>query len=90
MFYIYGNETSQGDFKMGSIYKMNPNSTWANHYYNRKVLEHISRATKDYAEKHQAEKEIAIADRKMAFWERIHPDFDLENARSIVKKRYGM
>ena len=89
MFFVYGNETSKGDFNMGSVYKMNPNSAWANHYYNRKVLEHIARATKDYAEKHQAEKEIAIADRKMAFWERL-PDFAVDNAKSIVKKRYGM
>lgn len=89
MFYIYGNETSQGDFNMGSVYKMNPNSAWANHYYNRKVLEHIARATQDYAEKHQAEKEISIADRKMKFWERF-PNFSLEAARSTVKERYGM
>ena len=89
MFFVYGNETSKGDFNMGSVYKMNPNSAWANHYYNRKVLEHIARATKDYAEKHQAEKEIAIAERKMAFWERL-PDFAVDNAKSIVKKRYGM
>ena len=89
MFYIYGNESSSGDFNMGSVYKMNPNSAWANHYYNRKVLEHIARATKDYAEKHQAEKEIAIADRKMTFWERL-PDYDLNTARATVKERYGM
>ena len=89
MFFVYGNETSKGDFNMGSVYKMNPNSAWANHYYNRIVLKHIARETKDYAEKHQAEKEIAIADRKMAFWERL-PDFALDNAKSIVKKWYGM
>jgi hypothetical protein len=52
-------------------------------------LKHIAASTKDYSEKHQAEKEIAMADRKMAFWERL-PDFALDNAKSIVKKRYGM
>ena len=89
MFFVYGNDKHSGEFRMGSVYKMNPNSCWATHFYNRKVLEHIARATKDYAEKHQAEKEIGMADRKMSFWEKL-PDFDLNNARSIVKKRYGM
>jgi len=87
MFILYSDKKSEGDFSWGSVSRLNPNSCWATHYYNRVVLAHISRATKDFNEKQQAEKEIEIADRKMKFWERMD-GFILDSAKAIVKERY--
>lgn len=58
-----------------SLSKLNKNKMYRNHLENLMFLEFVSRNTTDFREKHQAEKEIVIAKRKMAFWSKF-PDFD--------------
>lgn len=88
IFYDLGN-ARKSDFNPGMIWKMNPNSQWANHSYNHFVLNHIYKTTQDVKERNQAYKEIEIAERKMKFWER-HPDFEEDHAMFYRKKYYRM
>lgn len=87
IFYDLGN-AKNSDFNPNLIWKMNPNSQWANHSYNHIALEHIAKASKDFNERQQARKEIEIAERKMKFWER-HPDFEKDHALFYRKKYYS-
>lgn len=60
--------------------RLNKNAQWRKHLDNLMFLEFVSKNTKDFREKMQAEKEIPIARRKMAFWAKFH-DFDDEQAK---------
>lgn len=86
IFYDLGN-AKNSDFNPSLIWKMNPNSQWANHSYNYIALEHIAKASNDFNERQQARKELEIAQRKMKFWER-HPDFEESHALFYRKKYY--
>jgi hypothetical protein len=87
IFYDSGN-AKNSDFNPSLIWKMNPNSQWANHSYNHIVLNHIIKTSKDFNERQQARKEIEIAERKMKFWER-HPDFEKDHSLFYRKKYYS-
>jgi hypothetical protein len=86
IFYNSGN-TKSSDFNPSLIWKMNPNSQWANHSYNHIALEHIVKASTNFNERQQARKELEIAEQKMKFWSR-HPNFDESSALSYRKKYY--
>jgi hypothetical protein len=49
---------------------------WLTHYGNYLYLKFIFDKSEDRVERHQASKEIAIAERKMTYWRR-HPNFSL-------------
>lgn len=59
-------------------------SLWAEHLRNRAYLQFMAREG-DYAERQQANRELAICARKAAFWER-HPAFD-KSAASEIRHR---
>lgn len=54
---------------------------WLTHFGNHCYLSFIFKNSQDRTEKHQANKEISIADKKMAYWRR-HPNFDVQNAEA--------
>lgn len=72
--FFYSSEKSQFE---GSIplSRINKNTQFKKHLENLMFLEFISLNTKDFKEKHQAEKEIIIAKKKMIYWSRFK-DFD--------------
>jgi hypothetical protein len=53
------------------INKINPNKMWLTHYKNSLYLGFML-AHGTMIERHQASKELKIAERKMAFWARDH------------------
>lgn len=79
-------------FKGGvPLSELNKNVMYKKHLENLIFLEFISKNTKDFREKHQAEQEIPIARRKMAFWARF-PDFDQRQAErdaSELKRQWA-
>lgn len=72
---IYNEDEPAPAYPM-NIYKMNPNKIYRKHLENLFFLRFMAQhEDTDWLEKRQAEREIPIAERKMAFWER-HPNFD--------------
>ena len=51
-----------------NIHNLDPVKQWRKHYENYKYLKFIHDNTKDWREKHQANKELQIAQRKMDRW----------------------
>ena len=82
--FIYSNVKGRGmiDFLTADAVKY-----YVRHWENALILQHIFRTATNKEEKTQANAEIRIADRKMAFWIR-HRNFDpLEAARQCSKIR---
>ncbi|WP_156421582.1 hypothetical protein [Aureimonas sp. AU40] len=62
------------------------------HYANSLYLAFIAKSTKDGAERRQAESELAIAERKMAYWRR-HPNYvqaDALKGIADLKKQWNL
>lgn len=89
MSWFYGSETaSRRDFDAASLARMNPNTMWAKHYDNFLFLDFMAR-NGTFVERHQAQKEIEIAKRKMKFWKH-RPTFSVEVARAYQEKANKM
>ena len=71
------------------LMRANANEAWAGHFYNLTVLSFISANEPHMHRKMQAEKEIGICRRKLAWWER-HPNFEPRAARALAKRKYGI
>ena len=67
-----------------STKRMNAAKAYARHYRNALTLRAILRTSMDARDKSQASKEIVIAERKCAWWER-QPHFDLREALLMVQ-----
>lgn len=68
------------------------NSAWRKHLENWYFLKWIAEHDPSYAQRHQANKELLIAERKMAYWERFRGYFDPERAvrdRDEVKRQWS-
>lgn len=66
-------------------HRMNACKHFVNHYSNWLQLDWIARKTKNFYEKSQAVKEMAIAERKMNYWKR-HPNYEMETVLREVQK----
>lgn len=55
------------------------------HYENWKFLNFILQASDDRVERHQANKEIGICDRKLTYWSR-HPNWSRDKAEEGKRK----
>ena len=75
-FYKDNSEPFKGGVPLSELDK---NRQYKKHLENLMFLEFISKNSKDLREKRQAEAEIPIARRKMAFWAKF-PDFDRRQA----------
>jgi hypothetical protein len=75
-----------------SFANIDPNKQWEKHYSNLVYLNFIAQnKLSTFQEKAQAEREIIIAKRKIAYWER-HSSFSLEVATQTatkIKKDWG-
>jgi hypothetical protein len=68
--------TGKGGFKLENA---RATEKWLEHFSNSLILTAIMQSPKDRVEKQAASRELAICDRKMAFWKR-HPNFNLHAA----------
>jgi hypothetical protein len=75
----------------GNIWGMNATKIWASHYDNLLFLQFIVGHDKaSFAEKHQANKEIPLCEKKLTFWAR-HPNFvkrEADNLAIEAKKKW--
>jgi hypothetical protein len=63
----------------------NPNKQYLKHFKNQMYLEFIFKNTDDRVERHQANKELEICRRKLAYWEK-KPGFNVNLAAEECKK----
>ena len=82
---VYGNEPKSKFDPRSKINEWDPHPHYAKHLANHHLLSFIHKNSKDPREKAQASKELAIADKKMTFWER-HPLFDDRMKEKIHQK----
>lgn len=87
-FYSDNKEPFKGGVPLSELDK---NRQYKKHLENLMFLEFIARESKDFREKHQANKEIEIAKCKMAYWAKF-PDFDRRQAEldtSELKRQWA-
>lgn len=90
--FIYSDEKQPFTGSPAKVWEMDATKMYLGHYANQLYLDFIvanPRAT--FAEKSQAEKELKICRRKMAFWQK-HPNFDVKRATEgciAEKKKWG-
>jgi hypothetical protein len=86
---VYGNDdlmgSKRGPYSGPRVQDLNPHPIWERHYGNALHLQFILKNSKDMKERHQANKELEFATKKMAFWQK-HPDFDAKKAADIATK----
>ena len=80
MAYFFYNEGNAGPFNYGRMKCIDPTNAWKQHLSNYFYLRFILNKSDDRVEKWQANKEMQIAERKMAFWEK-NPDFKKDVAQ---------
>jgi len=78
-FFIYSDSNS-GPFNYARMKCIDPTNAWKQHLSNYFYLRFILDKSDDRVEKWQANKEMQIAERKMAFWEKS-PDFKKDVAQ---------
>lgn len=78
---VYDDEPS-GSFR-GSVASADPIRAWATHFGNALYLRFIAANSTDGRERGQANKEIAICERKLAYWQR-HPKWTAAAAEAAV------
>lgn len=74
-----------------NIHNLDPVKQWRKHYWNWKYLSFIHNNTKDWKEKRDAHKELAIAQRKMDRWYNMSKLVlkELEMAKTEVDKEWS-
>jgi hypothetical protein len=81
---IIYDESARGNFSNVSIGRMDGTKAYLRHFENKLYLGFIAKnGTRD--EKWQAEKELAICERKLSFWEK-HPNFVADTAKREMEK----
>lgn len=87
MHFVYENNPKNDDFNLGRLKKMllNPNKFYNTHLDNYFFLKFIIAKSDKFTEKQQAEKELAVAIKKMEFWER-QVLFDSGMQQSAIKQ----
>ena len=85
MFIIYEDNVSVRTGRPPDVYKMDATKLWLDHFSNSLILTAIQRSPKDFSEKIQATKELAICEKKMTFWARL-PLYDLAKATQEATK----
>ena len=84
-------ETSGGRGGAISTASMDATACWLTHFSNSLHLKFIAERSTDVHERAQANKELAIAERKMAFWKK-HPNFETlkaANGAAALKKNWS-
>lgn len=72
---IFYDDDRRAPFNPALAARVKPNSAWAKHYENYLILSAMLAAPRSLAEKFQVVKELAICERKLAYWAR-NPEFD--------------
>jgi len=72
---IYSEERHEGGAPTVPYERWNAVKHYLKHYANYLYLDFIAKASKDGRERAQARKEMAICEKKMAYWKR-HPRYD--------------
>jgi hypothetical protein len=85
---IYSDPKSAGGYAV-DYHSLNAVKGYIGHYGNFLTLDFIAKTTKDPNEKRQALKELAIAERKMGWWEK-HPNFVKQEAFREVERLKAM
>ena len=85
MVIIYGDDRSFGSYPPRNMSRMDATKQWTIHFNNSLFLTAVQQSPKDFSERHQATKELAICERKMAFWRR-HPNFEQQKAADEALK----
>ena len=62
-----------------SYHLMNATGSYITHYRNSLYLGFLLKNSNNFAEKQQAGKELGMAEKKMAYWQK-HPNFDKDRA----------
>lgn len=84
------NEVRCGGRQPVKYENLNANKHYMTHFGNVMFLEAVLKAPKDQRERIQANNEIQIANRKMAYWTR-HPNFkyaDIEQEIKTLKRQW--
>ena len=68
-----------------NVHAMNPHKPYKTHVKNWYYLQFILTASDNFAEKRQAQRELNICVRKLAFWYR-HPMFDIAQGATITSE----
>ena len=86
MHYVYSENTGGSFINPAILLKMDANKKYSEHFYNHCYLVFILRhEASTFAEKQQANKEIAMAAKKMEYWKRM-PNWDKEIAGRLCDK----
>jgi hypothetical protein len=86
---VYGQDEliggRKGPYTGPRIDEMDPHGPWEKHYNNSLHLDFIHKHSDNFAEKHQARKELDFARKKMEFWQK-HPSFNIKKATEIASR----
>lgn len=82
--YFYGDNSAVGAFQ-GDVWKMDAKKHYLTHFDNYLFLSVLSKEG-TFQERGQVEKEMAICERKLKFWEQ-HPNFDKDAVRIEKEKK---
>lgn len=78
--FFYSDAGSGGNFDISRLMRMDPTKQYCKHLDNWFFLKFVLMNSKDFAEQAQANKELAICERKMAYWKR-NARFDSDAAQ---------
>lgn len=86
---LYDDDEPKGSFSPGLAARLDPTKQWLKHYSNQLYLQFIA-SKGDRLERWQANKELAICQRKLDYWAK-RPGFDQEDATAganLLKKQW--
>ena len=84
MFIVYSEERNALHHPV-KYHNLNATGAYINHYNNSLLLSFIARESDNFAEKAQARKELAMAEKKMDHWKK-HPNFNAEEVQRMCEK----
>lgn len=86
MHYVYSENTGGSFINPAVLLKMDANKKYAEHFYNHCYLSFILKhEASSFVEKQQANKEIAMASKKMEYWKRM-PSWDPQISGKLCDK----
>jgi len=89
--FFYSDTGPRGPVNLNIIARLDPTKQYCKHLDNWFFLKFLLMNSKDFAEQTQANKELSICERKLAYWKR-NPKFDsiaAQKYKDILKKHWA-
>ena len=86
MFFYKDKDTTPFDHRLLKI--LNPTACYLKHYENMLYLRFIAENSDDRLEKHQAEKEMRICQRKLDYWARLYNHDEALKGMQALKQKW--